>query len=843
MELWSAPPILNRRRVLGAFGAAIATPFVGAELASASTNFPIVDSSGARAVIVVADNVDVQANSAAQSLRRCIALATGVELSVVKESLVGNDVQYRVHIGFTTDSTRGDVQRQLADLDDDGYAFVFTGNILTIIGPSSWGTRFGVYEFLERYVGVRWLMPGNDWEDIPTRSTLAIPRTPIRSQPAILSRQISPLGIGNTWDHANPQLRWAAHNRMHERMSYSHNLGVVFAPEKYADPTKPETFHPEYYPLKNGVVYLPKPGVRTGWQPRFTESSTVGVAVAAAVAAFDADPTRRAFALGINDNSGFSEEYYDLARVNRNGGYSVSDIYYQWINAVAEGVAAKYPNKFLGLLAYNEVVEPPSFRLHPIVVPYLTRDRYGWVDPRVRRSDMELHADWERVASSIGWWDYTWGSPYAVPRIYGSATRDAYRYAAAHRVPGVFTQADPNWGEGPKHWIFTKLLWNPERSADDLLTEWCLRAAGPDAADDLIAYFHAWEKYWTQDAPDLPWFRAGNQAIYYNWLDPSPVGPVTPELIAESRRRLESARDKTTTLIHRSRVSTLLRAFEYYEASALSYPRPTPQPIDTSTARELLDHTASTIDSSVGYAARRLALIDEFAADPLLKHVVDARRAGLVWSGWNLTTLWQIVEFVRGNESTAGPLRDHIAELAASSQSSEVRGYFGLLLRLVNGQTVQRAINPSFEDSTVEPWLVEFSHTPRLPATITNEFAVDGGTSLRVTGPSGGGISQRVTAEPGFFRASFSYFTPQHDAGQGTVVPTWFAYDAAGKSLQLYRGESRALADTRGRWAELAMAQMLPEGTASVRCYCSLLSLGRDTTLYIDNASFVQAQF
>ena len=38
-----------------------------------------------------------------------------------------------------------------------------------IAGPTPYGTEFGVYEFLERYVGVRWLMPGPDGEDVPAR--------------------------------------------------------------------------------------------------------------------------------------------------------------------------------------------------------------------------------------------------------------------------------------------------------------------------------------------------------------------------------------------------------------------------------------------------------------------------------------------------------------------------------------------------------------------------------------------------------------------------------------------------------------------------------------------------
>lgn len=837
----------NRRRVLAGLGIAAAAPILAQPIASLAAyadddGLLVVDDGTAAAVVVISDTPNVQERSAAQELVRQIAASTGVQLALLTASTVGSTSLNRIHIGFTTDATRSAVQQQISGLDADGFSFTVVDNILTIVGPSPWGTRFGVYEFLERFAGVRWLLPGPDGHDTPPRRTIGVPRVSVRNEPAIMSRNIYPFGQGNTWDSANPFYKWSALNRTHERMSFSHNLGVIFAPETYADPSKPATFHPEYYPIINGSLYLPRPGVRTGWQPRFTEPSTVDVAAAAAIAAFDADPTLLSFPLGINDNSGFSDEYYDLNSLNLYGGYSVSDTYYQWINAVAERVAAIHPNRYLGLLAYNEVADAPSFRLHPMVVPYITRDRYGWVDPATKAADIRRHARWEEMASSFGWWDYPWGAPFSSPRMYGNAMADAYRYAASHRVLGVFGEAEQSWGEGPKMWIYAKLLWNPEQSAERLLAEWCQRAAGNRAAPDLIAYFRAWESFWTTTATKLPWFRAGYSAMYFNYIDPSPAAVVGEELIATCRIHLESAYAKAATAPQKARVTLLLRAFEYYEASVLSYPQHITRPTNGADALALLTHTVDRVDATASHAARREELLVELAADPILKQGFDAKKVGLVWPKWNLVALWEIAQYIRINEPTGGPVRDKVLAIRQATQSAEVSGYCDLLIALAENRVVQRALNPSFGPDT-DPWLIEFAHRPGEPPRIVDDIALDGGTSLRVVGPTGsGGVSQQIAVQPGYLRASFMYYTDVTPADYGTIVPTWLAYDSAGKLLQIYRGESRPLRDSQGRWAELAMAQLIPAGTATVRCYLSLLGFSKDTAVYIDNASFIQIQ-
>ena len=61
-------------------------------------------------------------------------------------------------------------------LDADGFVIrgVDQQNVV-IAGPTPEGTEFGVCEFLEHYLGVRWLLPGPDGDDVPVHRNLEIP--------------------------------------------------------------------------------------------------------------------------------------------------------------------------------------------------------------------------------------------------------------------------------------------------------------------------------------------------------------------------------------------------------------------------------------------------------------------------------------------------------------------------------------------------------------------------------------------------------------------------------------------------------------------------------------------
>ena len=172
------------------------------------------------AAICVSAEASTQVREAAGLCAMYIEESSHVRLPVVTEAPAEGNVLY---IGPNPHSP------DLAGLDEDGFAISFPDERSIVIqGPTDWGTEYGVYEFLERYVGIRWLMPGESGTDIPVNESIFVPPAPVREEPAFFSRLFSGL-------QGEAQAEWARRNRMRGRVSFHHNLLRLFPPETYTE--------------------------------------------------------------------------------------------------------------------------------------------------------------------------------------------------------------------------------------------------------------------------------------------------------------------------------------------------------------------------------------------------------------------------------------------------------------------------------------------------------------------------------------------------------------------------------------------------------------------------------
>ena len=89
------------------------------------------------------------------------------------------------------------------------------------------------------------------------------------------------------------------------------------------------------------------------------------------------------------------------------GSLDRSDLYYEWANRVAEGVLARYPDKWFGCLAYGQVAQPPEkVKLNSRIIPFVTYDRMKWVDQHIEKVGKEITEKWSQKAQVVGWYEY-----------------------------------------------------------------------------------------------------------------------------------------------------------------------------------------------------------------------------------------------------------------------------------------------------------------------------------------------------------------------------------------------------------------------------------------------------
>lgn len=578
-----APPVRHRRRlwnVVLLFVALAACP----ALAAAATPVRLAEGQVARFDIVVADETDEHVPPApakplaiefgnprtsvwesAHLLADYLEASTGAAFTVRKAS----DTPTRpgaLHVGATRyAAARFANDPQAADLDEDGFIHEIGEQHIFILGGSDLGTEFGVYDFLERHVGVRWLFPGELGEHVPTHPTLDVPAGFFRDEPRILSRSMRPHRVEGG-------MTWAQRLRAHLRVEFHHNIPKLF-------PARFTREHPELYPIIDGQRYLPPQVNIPTWHPCYSAPTAVSATVELLNDFFAKYPQYDSVSLGISDANeernchcpDCVKQYPD--RLNTLGFADRSDIYYDWCNKVIAGVRQTYPDKTFGCIAYRGVTDPPqNTAVSEHLVPFLCFDRMLWVDPARAAQDRKMTEAWAAAASQLGWYDYLYGEAYAVPRIYSHTLQRALQFAYEHKVRHYYAEANPSadWHEGPKFYIAMRLLWNPDADVDALLRDWCEAAVGKEAAPDLVRYFEFWEDFWTQRVPQTAWF-SDRSKIYLIFNTRGYLDALTMDDLEQCSTWLASVEARAAAGKQKQRAVQLREGFERRRQETLDY--------------------------------------------------------------------------------------------------------------------------------------------------------------------------------------------------------------------------------------------------------------------------------
>ncbi len=556
-------------------------------------------------------------NEAVTVLVDKVKKSTGAELPVMYEPPSEGAV---IYVGESEWTKKFGIDQPGMDM--DGFEILFPDErSIVIVGPGKSGTEYGVYEFLERFAGVRWLMPGEHGTDIPRHGTISVPRRDIREEPVFFSRRFT--GASPAENH------WYRRLRRHLRMDRTHNLMVLFWVDDYLES------HPHFYPVDESGEHLPGVGVNNSWQPCFNAEGIVREAASNIIEFFNLNPRLEYFSLAVNDGGSATFCHCEdclaeiSGRENALGYTDFSEPYYRWASEIAELVAEEHPDRYLVTLAYQSTLEPPDKKLHPNVIVVIVYEGLKLAAPSVREKMEEILAGWSDRAGKLGLSDYVYGRFYMFPRVYPRFMAEYYRLMHGYGLAAAGSNVAPHFGEGPKLYAAAKLKWNPYLDIEELLEEWYSRVAGGEGGPYLRKYYDFWEDFWTRGILDTDWAsnfvfstRGGGGGTFLPFRhgapggDPSYLLDVSDEEMLVLREWMESALEKTRTGAQRERVSVLYNSFEYYEATRVLYQAGR---IEFAGEEELPEHFGRWISA----ALKREKLIDEvFPACPLLRNVI-----------------------------------------------------------------------------------------------------------------------------------------------------------------------------------------------------------------------------
>ncbi|MEA4831675.1 MAG: DUF4838 domain-containing protein [Oscillospiraceae bacterium] len=305
--------------------------------------------------IVVSRDADEVTKYAAEELEKYIYLAT--DAIVPYHSDLCDRRGPEIFVGRGARGGIHDRPAGFLSLGAEGCEIKTEGEDILIRGDTSRGTLYGVYEFLERFLGIRWFaadeirIPRSDTVDIEIKNENGEACDSITVIPAFECRDVYWRGAFDGY--------FASHNRINsgkadispkqggmERFyNFHHAMLDLVPPDEYFGS------HPEYFSeidgkrIKNGQLCLSNPDV-------------LEISVERVKKWIKDNPSCRIFSVAQNDNQRYCRCEKCRTLDEKEGSPSANVI--AFTNKLAERIAAEYPDIYLHTFAYQYTRKPPK---------------------------------------------------------------------------------------------------------------------------------------------------------------------------------------------------------------------------------------------------------------------------------------------------------------------------------------------------------------------------------------------------------------------------------------------------------------------------------------------------
>jgi len=377
-----------------------------------STPMYIAENGESDFVIVTADDADECILTAVKEMQTYIEKISGAKLTAVKESeYIGGKA---IVIGETDI-----VSIDTSDIKQDGFRLYSDGEYFAVAGPDSRGTLYGVYTFLEEYLGVRWFTP--KLEVVPENEDVVIDANIDRTvEPSFAVRRNSTMGATDEY-RARTKINVSFH---YDAVEYGGAMTWIMW-DVTLDKLVPDALfaeHPEYFAMNPD-------GTRTTDHVCLSNPDVLEVAVENArkeILACEKDA--KYIHIGQKDNSNYCYCGTCSALYDEYGSISAPTIIFT--NAFADALDDEFPDMTFTFYAYGETDRPPQqgdLRCNSNVVPVLCQlhracrshplTECGAIDEQKPTFDSLFvehdtmvakdHAKWVEIADRTFIYDYT----------------------------------------------------------------------------------------------------------------------------------------------------------------------------------------------------------------------------------------------------------------------------------------------------------------------------------------------------------------------------------------------------------------------------------------------------
>jgi len=496
------------------------------DLTGAMSRAIVVEGRPAGSILIRKDCPEREAEGA-QEIQDYVAKATGVRLPIVADA---NEAKGHVIRILTREPAEGE--------SSEAFSIKVADNETRIEGNSPLGTLYGVYELLERGVGVRWYLPGPLGEVVPECKTLILPSLDIKQSPSMEMRWIGKDALDESGDE-----RWSVRNKqnacedgfcMHPDSPF-HGQCLLLPADEYFEA------RPEYYALidgkrrrlNNSVIKL-----------CYANPDVVREIVKNISSALDTNTNIDVISFAPSDNANWCE-CEGCKAMDEEGvphGQSKSRRNLIFYNAVAAELRKSHPEAKMLVGAYSDYILPPkdpSLKVDPMFSVMITHYGFCHAHPV---SDLSCSPNgeyaeriklWQDRGCGIYFYEYYWklawrGLPWPIVH----SIKVDIPWFREQGYKGLYTQYTKEniWTLYPNHYVAARLLWDVNADVDAIVSRMYEDLYGA-AAPHIKAYYALMERQMAECGPHIHGYR------------PYFTGPAvfTQEVVAELRDHYDKA--------------------------------------------------------------------------------------------------------------------------------------------------------------------------------------------------------------------------------------------------------------------------------------------------------------
>lgn len=340
------------------------------------------------------------------------------------------------------------------DIKTDFISLNFSKSSISITGNNIEMLSYGVYEFIENFLGVKWY--STDYTLIPELNSINIPLKEIVYKPPVTTRTV--------------------HSRLfYKDPSFAQKLKVSNeAFPNYVPNARVHTFHkflpfedfykehPEYYALRNGK--------RLATQLCLTNKNVLNIVKDSVGSFFKKHPLSSVISVSQDDNTQYCTCDNCSKIHDREGSPAGSMIYF--VNLIARS----FPEKTISTLAYQYTRKPPLTKPESNVLITLCSiecDRSVPINQGCKDFQSDLKG-WSKLTENIRIWDYTTQfTNFLAPFPNWGTIKPNINLFVNNNAKWIFEQHSNNPSElfELRSYLMAKLLWNPNLSSDLLIKE------------------------------------------------------------------------------------------------------------------------------------------------------------------------------------------------------------------------------------------------------------------------------------------------------------------------------------------------------------------------------------